>query len=173
MESGKTFGLAALIGLALAAPALGQTVVDGDTIKLNGTAYRIWGMDAAETKQRCLDGWTTGQEASKAMLEFVMGRKMRCEPRVTDRYGRTVGLCRADGQDVGAAMVSTGMAWAFTRYTSDYVDQEKNAIGSLRGVHAHDCEKPWDRRARSKADRHRTSTTVGLAKTPAEVDSSK
>jgi hypothetical protein len=27
-------------------------------------------------------------------------------------------------------MVSTGMAWAFTRYSSDYIRQEKAAIGA-------------------------------------------
>jgi endonuclease YncB( thermonuclease family) len=28
-----------------------QTVVDGDTLKVGGTPYRIWGIDAAESKQ--------------------------------------------------------------------------------------------------------------------------
>ena len=144
--------LAVVLAL-LAMPAAAQTVVDGDTIKVDGTTYRIWGIDAAETKQACADGWMAGQEASKAMLELVTGRKITCEPRVTDRYGRTVALCRADGVDLGASMVSAGMAWAFTRYSSDYVGQERVAIGARLGVHKHDCEKPWDWRARSRGDR--------------------
>jgi endonuclease YncB( thermonuclease family) len=41
-------------------------------------------------------------------------------------------------------MVSAGMAWAFTRYSSDYVGEEKAAIGARLGVHAHDCMKAWD-----------------------------
>jgi endonuclease YncB( thermonuclease family) len=94
-----------------------------------------------------------GQEASKAMLELVAGRKIICEARVTDRYGRTVALCRASGRDFGAAMVSAGMAWAFTRYSSDYVSQERAAIGARLGVHKHDCEKPWDWRPRSRQER--------------------
>lgn len=53
-------------------------------------------------------------------------------------------------QDFGAAMVSAGMAYAFTRYSSEYVDQERAAIGARLGVYAHDCEKPWDWRARSE-----------------------
>jgi hypothetical protein len=44
-------------------------------------------------------------------------------------------------------MVSADMAWAFTRYSSDYVPKERAAIGARLGVHAHDCEKPWDWRA--------------------------
>jgi endonuclease YncB( thermonuclease family) len=38
-----------MLGLLVAlagTPAAAQTVVDGDTIKLNSTTYRIWGIDA-------------------------------------------------------------------------------------------------------------------------------
>jgi hypothetical protein len=35
--------------------------------------------------------------------------------------------------------VSEGMACAFTRCSSDYIGQEKAAIGARLGVHAHDC----------------------------------
>ena len=41
-------------------------------------------------------------------------------------------------------MVCAGMAWAFTRYSSDYISQEKAAIGAQRGVHAHDFKKERD-----------------------------
>ena len=50
-------------------------------------------------------------------------------------------------------MVSAGMAYAFTRYSGDYVEQEKAAILSRAGVRAHDCAKPWDWRARNRGDR--------------------
>jgi endonuclease YncB( thermonuclease family) len=83
----------------------------------------------------------------------MRGHAITCEPRTKDRYGRTVAQCRADGQDLGAAMVSAGMAYAFTRYSGDYVEQEKAAISARVGVHAHDCEKPWDWRARKGGDR--------------------
>jgi endonuclease YncB( thermonuclease family) len=92
-----------------------------------------------------------GKEATAAMLELVRGRTVTCEPKAKDRYGRTVSLCRADGADLGAAMVSAGMAWPFTRYSSDYVSHERAAIGAGTGVHAHDCAKPWDWRERKRA----------------------
>jgi endonuclease YncB( thermonuclease family) len=52
---------------------------------------------------------------------------------VKDRYGRTVALCCADGRDMGVLMVSAGMAWAFTRYSSDFISQERAAIGTKLG----------------------------------------
>ena len=51
-------------------------------------------------------------------------------------------------KDLVADMVSAGMAWAFTHYSSDYIGQEKAAIGARLGVHAHDCDKAWDWRRR-------------------------
>jgi endonuclease YncB( thermonuclease family) len=38
---------------------------------------------------------------------------------------KSIELCRADSQDLRAAMVSAGMTWAFTDNSSDYVDQER------------------------------------------------
>jgi len=49
-------------------------------------------------------------------------------------------------------MVSTGMAWPFSRYGSVYLGQEKGAISARHGVHAHDCQKVWDWRAKKRAD---------------------
>src|SRR4051812_26385138 len=48
----------------------------------------------------------------------------------------------------GADMVSAGMPWALTPHSSDYVSDEKQAIGARLGVHAHEFEKPWDWRGR-------------------------
>jgi hypothetical protein len=31
--------------------------------------------------------------------------------------------------------------------------KERAAIGAKLGVHSHDCEKPWDWRARNRGDR--------------------
>lgn len=145
--------LCLLASLTAAGPGAAQTVTDGDTIRLAGTTYRLWGIDAPETRQACADGWPAGVQATGKIEELMAGHAIACEPRTKDRYGRTVALCRADGKDIGAAMVSAGMARAFTRSSADYVDQEKAAIGARASVHAHDCEKPWDWRARTRVDR--------------------
>lgn len=141
--AGIAVGLAAI---ALSAHA--QTVTDGDTIKLNGTKYRLWGIDAPETRQACVDGWMAGHEATAKLEELMRGHTITCEPRTKDRYGRTVALCRSDGQDIGAAMVRAGMAWAFVKYSGDYIDQENAAVADNLGVHRHACEKAWDWRVR-------------------------
>lgn len=124
-----------------------QSVTDGDTIKLDDVTYRIWGIDSAETEQLCPDGWPAGRAATTHMRDLMRGRSVTCEPRATDRYGRTVALCRADGSDLGAAMVRAGHAWAFVRYSRDYVEQEREARAEGLGVHAHGCQPAWEWRA--------------------------
>lgn len=121
-----------------------QTVTDGDTIKLNGTTYRLWGIDAPETKQDCLDGWPAGRLATTHLRSLISGRNVICERKDTDRYGRTVAICRASGEDLGALMVRDGYAWAFLRYSRDYADEEALAKADRAGVHRHNCTPAWD-----------------------------
>jgi endonuclease YncB( thermonuclease family) len=116
METKALAVAAALILGTLAGSAAVQTVVDGDTIKLNGTAWRLWGIDAPEMKQMC-SGQALGLMAAGTMDNLIKGKTITCEDKGRDRYGRSIGLCRADGEDLGAAMVELGMAWAFTRYS--------------------------------------------------------
>src|SRR6476469_9301948 len=92
---------AAFFVLLFAVPAAAQRVVDGDTIDLNGTRWRLWGIDAPEHKQTCHDGWPAGVEAKHELQQLMASGPVRCEDRCHDRYGRTIGLCRAAGQDLG------------------------------------------------------------------------
>lgn len=67
-----------------------QTVTDGDTIKLGGTIYRLWGIDAPESKQACADGWAAGTAATAYLADMMRGKRVVCEAKTQDRYGRTV-----------------------------------------------------------------------------------
>lgn len=134
----------------IALPVEAQIAVDGDTIRLDGETYRLTGIDAPEGRQLCPDGWEAGK-AAKAYLEALMaGKSVSCEPETTDRYGRVVALCRADGEDLQAAMVEAGMAWAFVRYSRRYVDNETRARVTSVGVHLHHCQPAWEWRASNR-----------------------
>ncbi len=139
-----------VLGLALmmAPPASSQTVVaDGDTLSVAGTNYRLWSVDAPESAQTCKDGWPAGLEAIRYLRTLVRDKTVSCLQRTFDSFGVIVALCRANGQDLGAAMVRAGMAWAFVRYSHDYTGLEQMAKRERYGVHHHGCEPPWQWRA--------------------------
>ncbi len=133
--------MVALCGLASA-----QTVVDGDTIRLKGTTWHLWGIDAPESNQWC-GHYPAGARATQMLEQLMRAKSVICEERGSDDDSRTVGLCRANGGDLGATMVRLGMAWAFVRYSHDYVEQEAKAKSDKLGVHAHPCVPAWEWRA--------------------------
>lgn len=148
-QSRRAFSALALI-LAASSTLADATVTDGDTIKLDGTVYRLHGIDAPELRQACPDGWPAGAMAAEALRALVRGRTVACDARSTDRYSRMVAVCRADGADLGAAMVRAGQALAFVRYSADYVREEGEARAAQAALHAHDCLPAWEWRARQR-----------------------
>ena len=141
------------MALAVASPCAAQTITDGDTLKQGGVTYRLWGIDAPEAKQVCPDGWPAGSLATTRLQALTAGRSIVCQEKDRDRYGRIVAICRASGEDLGAIMVREGFAWAFTRFSVDYVDQQEEARRANRGVHAHDCVPAWEWRAQQRPPR--------------------
>jgi len=122
---------AVLASVVFAFPASAQSITDGDTLKQSGVTYRLWGIDAPEAKQVCPDGWPAGSLATTRLQALTAGRSVVCQEKDRDRYGRIVAICRASGEDLGAILVREGLAWAFVRYSSDYVGQaRRRPIGS-------------------------------------------
>lgn len=132
--------------------ATAQTVVDGNTVELESRTYRLWGMDAPDIDQTCASAWPAGQEAMKALAGMIDGKKVECAEKGHDRNGRTVARCTADGIDLAAAMVRSGMAWADLPVSRAYIVEEAKAAADFRGVHAHHCRTAWDWRAKRRPE---------------------
>ena len=120
-------------------------VLDGDTIEIANQRIRLWGVDAPEGKQTCLDGsrrWPCGRRATQALAGRIDGRSVACEER--DRDGRIIAVCRHGGRDVNAWLVREGWALAFRRYSRAYVDEETAAKAARRGLWRGKFVRPWD-----------------------------
>jgi endonuclease YncB( thermonuclease family) len=92
-------------------------VVDGDTFKLSGQSQsiRVWGLDAPERNQ------AGGSAATAALNALISGQTLRCAVVDIDRYQRLVGQCfLPDGRDITAAMIMTGTATEYCRYSKGY-----------------------------------------------------
>ena len=108
---------------------------------------RIHGIDAPEGRQTCTRGqtiWLCGKKAAKAMIALVRGSEVKCEAIDTDRYGRIVGKCFANGRDVGEALVMDDLALAYRQYSTDYIQVEASAKAARRGLWAGEFVAPWD-----------------------------
>lgn len=103
-------------------------VTDGDTVHLIGaaTGTRLVGFNTPETFQpRCNRGLALGERATFRLKELIMqsGRvelrlvQCACEPGTqgTERcnFGRSCGVLRVDGHDVGDILIAEGLAARF------------------------------------------------------------
>ena len=134
--------------MAHAVEVIGKArVIDGDTIDIAEQRIRLHGIDTPETKQTChREGvvWMCGAAATKNLRKLIGGAKVTCIRRDKDRYGRIVAICHANGIDLNAAMVRSGMALAYRKYSKDYTDQEASAKAARRGLWAGQFVPPWE-----------------------------
>ncbi|MEC7761595.1 MAG: thermonuclease family protein [Pseudomonadota bacterium] len=131
---------------ALSAAAQVAEVVDGDTIRVGEVTYRIEGIDAPEHGQKC-GTWSCGNDATTAMSKLVQGKRVECVGESLDDYGRVLARCHVDGADFGATLISAGLAWAFTKYSDTYVDEENEARQRGVGIWSGSFQTPWGYRA--------------------------
>jgi endonuclease YncB( thermonuclease family) len=158
--SGITRPLVAVVfvlfsGVSLADIVGRASVIDGDTIEIHGQRIRLHGVDAPEKGQPCFDAanqpYRCGQKAAMALDEFVGQSPVSCREKDVDRYGRTVAACLGRGEEIAHWMVRSGHAFAYRRYSSDYIGAEQEARNNRRGVWSGDTQAPWEWR---KEQRH-------------------
>lgn len=113
-------------------------VMDGDTVVLvregqqEPVRLRLEGMDAPET---CQPG---GQEAREALMRLALRKPVQVIDRGQDAYGRQIGRVSVNGVDLGAEMVRSGMAWAYSFRTGKgpYAGLQRKAQKQKKGLFA-------------------------------------
>ena len=137
--------------VALPAQAESVHVVDGDTIQISGTTFRLHGIDAPEAGQRCNDAkggtWRCGDEATRHLEDLIGNAVPRCDDRGLDDYDRVIAVCVANGTELNQAMVSDGYAWAFRRFSEDYAADEDGAAHRGGEIWQASTQTAWDYRA--------------------------
>ncbi|WP_425045276.1 thermonuclease family protein [Primorskyibacter sp. S87] len=103
-----------MVVLALSATPLlagGVQVRDADTIVVSGTPVRLQGVDAPEL------GTAAGRDARRWMVNYLGGKRVTCDLTGERTHDRFVGVCYADGNDIGAAVIAAGHALDCRRYS--------------------------------------------------------
>ena len=136
-------------------------VIDADTVDIDGTRYRLLGIDAPESKQTCRAWgrtWDCGAAATEALMSRAAG--MSCNGSETDRYGRVIGVCSSGGEDLNAWLVTNGWALAYRQYAEDYVSEEEQAQSNRRGIHRGAFIEPWSWRRGGRLAGEDTFTAI-------------
>jgi endonuclease YncB( thermonuclease family) len=141
--------------LALAQPAAAVTgtasLVDGDTLDINNSRFRLFGIDAPEMAQQCKDHddliYHCGSKARLALKNFIAGLLVTCSPVVGEKktYASTVARCEVDGKDLAEWLVEQGHALDWPLYSNGIYDQaQQKARGAGRGLWDGKFVLPWD-----------------------------
>ena len=87
-----------------------------------------------------------GQRARQTLVSLIQGRTVSCEWNDTDRYGRRLSTCMVDQINLNAAMVYTGYAIAYRKYSKRYVSFEQEAKANKNGIWNGEFVAPTDHR---------------------------
>ena len=122
-------------------------VIDGDTIKINTTKIRLFGIDAPEKKQICQEVYISflifnfqkdykcGEQSISALIKKLKNKKIKCILKKNkDRYKRDIGICYVKNYDINSWLVRNGYALAYRRYSKKYVLDEQYAKENKLGI---------------------------------------
>lgn len=130
-------------------------VADGDTLTARcgepGTysqvKVRLAEIDAPERRQ------AFGRRSKAQLVTLCAGTIAQIAKVDSDRYGRIVARVQCRGQDASAEQLRTGMAWVFTKYSTDpsLMPIELEARASRTGLWADpDPVPPWEWRRQAR-----------------------
>ena len=106
-------------------------VIDGDTIEIQGAIVRLFGIDAAETGQRCVTSkreFVRPGDTASDRLEALIKEGVTCKGDEFDAFGRLIGMCTTpSGTNINKTLVEEGLVWAFVKYSDTFVTEEQQA----------------------------------------------
>ena len=113
-------------------------VVSGDTLRIGGKLFRLYGIDAPELDQYCSDKYgrpyTCGQKAARWLRNWIEDGILDCQIVYLSEDGNMLGVCAFGDYDLGAALVNAGWALAYTGNTDVYVPYQAQAKKNNRGL---------------------------------------
>jgi endonuclease YncB( thermonuclease family) len=112
--------------------------IDSTTIRVGDQRVMLFGIDSVMRKQLCsLDGkpWKCWEAAVKDLQSLLDQGPVACETiGGPDVFGRVLGRCKVNDQDVNKQLVARGFAVARTSESNDYVAVEAQARESKLGL---------------------------------------
>jgi micrococcal nuclease len=117
--------LCTLFGLwcTLSGPAY---AIDGDTLVIQATRVRLWGIDAPELYE------PGGDSAHSWLSNLTHGFTVTCHDTGTRSHGRWVARCYTNKVDIAESLVHNGQALDCARYSFGYYRKFEPAAARFR-----------------------------------------
>ena len=128
-------------------------IYDGDTItaltsQKEKIKIRLYGIDAPELKQ------PFGKASKRHLIDLISNKSLNINEKGKDKYGRTLAVLYNGDQNINAQMVIDGYAWAYDKFSKDYVAFQQNAQSLKKGLWTDkDVVRPSDFRKLKKSSR--------------------
>jgi endonuclease YncB( thermonuclease family) len=124
------------------------SVVDGDTLGIDGMSVHLFGVDAPESSQLCRRPddvqYQCGVQVAHKLEAFIANRAVMCSPVGGGSSGRTVATCSVDGTDLGDWLVRNGLAFDQPEVSEwRYHDAQLQAEHAARGIWNGAAVRPW------------------------------
>lgn len=104
--------------------------------------------------------WPCGRWVTAEVRARYEGRRASCVAQDVDRYDRIVARCEVDGEDLGGALVRGGLAFAYERYSPDYLPHQADAARRGAVLHGAGVQSPADFRKATRRG-HDAQTLAG------------
>ena len=118
------------------------SIIDGDTIKINGEKIRFAGIDTPEKNK-------IGHEFSKKKLKEKIGNNVVIcirEPKL-DPWGRTVAESLIGHESISSFMVKNGYACDYVKYSKKkYAKEQEYAKSKKLGIWKMNFDPSWEKK---------------------------
>lgn len=122
------------------------TVIDGDTIEIRGKRFRLFGIDAFESNQKCLDAsqrkYLCGNKSANFLDTLLINKTVTCIHKGKS-WNRVVAICSVGNNDLAQSMVRSGWALAWRKYSRRYLKDMDHAKQNKLGAWSGSFTKPW------------------------------
>ena len=119
-----------------------RSIIDGDTISINGEKIRFAGIDTPERNE-------IGHEFSKKKLkQKITNNVVICIRELDlDPWGRTVAECFIGYESISSYMVKNGFACDYVKYSKKkYAKEQEYAKSKKLGIWNMNFKKSWERK---------------------------